>query len=122
MQRSAPEIISNRRAHGAFRIEERKTTMTTTNGERINLLDILLNPGFDPRKKVEQIMDEHPKATQEEIYKLAFLDRKFVSAAVTEAVTNAMLAIKDAELKAAPGRRRLRKGMTLEQALTMPTK
>ena len=75
--------------------------MTITRGERINLLDILVNPGFDPRKKVEQIIDEHPKATQEEIYKLGSLDRKFVSAAVTEAVTTGMLAIKAAELKAA---------------------
>jgi hypothetical protein len=46
---------------------------------------------------VSDCAGEHPNATQEEIYKLAFIDRKFVSSVVTTAVTNALLEISGAQ-------------------------
>jgi hypothetical protein len=63
---------------------------------RVVPVELFINAAGTPkniRRRVEKIMDAHPKATQGEIYELAFQDRELVGAILTMAISNALMEI-----------------------------
>jgi hypothetical protein len=61
--------------------------------ERINVLDVWVAPSIrDSVAEVERIMDAHPRASQEEIYRLAMFD-SVMQSAIIRIVTDAMIKI-----------------------------
>ena len=66
---------------------------------KLQYLDLLMatynGQPFNAQSVVAKFIAENPKATQAEVYRHACADLEFVRAAVTKAVTDALLAIGD---------------------------